>query len=105
MRITAFSIPKPKRFSYEPRFYDPKKELQEERERRVLRELENEAGDSVKAYKPMNKGDVKHYITFARPGKQKSSKGGILLRLITVILALTVALLVFYGTWVLVKLV
>jgi hypothetical protein len=105
MRISAFKVPKPKRFEYTPRFYDPQKELREERERRVLRELENEASGDAASYRPMDKGDVKHYISFGRASKSRRSTGGFMIRLITVILALTVALLVFYGAWVLVRLV
>jgi hypothetical protein len=105
MRITAFKIPKPKRFEYTPRYYDPQKELRDERERRILRELENESASDPAAYRPMGKGDARHYISFGRPSKTRMGSGGILIRLITVILALTVALLVFYGAWVLVRLV
>jgi len=104
MRIQAFKIQKPKRFEYIPRYYDAAKEMRAERNRRILRELENEAsGDTT--YRPMEKGDARHYISFGRARKAKTHRGTILVRLVTVILALTVALLVFYGTWVLVKLV
>ncbi len=105
MRITAFRIPKPKRFEYTPRYYDPQKELREERERRALRELENEKAGNTDGYRPIEKGDAKHYFSFSRPSSRRISRGGFLLRLITIILALTVALLVFYGAWVLVRLV
>jgi hypothetical protein len=105
MRITAFKIPKPRRFEYIPRYYDPQKEQREERTRRVLRELENESGQAAEGYRPMTSGDVKHYINFGRKLDRRGSRGGILIRIFTVILALTVALLVFYGAWVLVRLV
>jgi hypothetical protein len=105
MRITAFRIPKPKRFEYRPRFYDPDKEMREERNRRILRELENEDQSSDGHYTRMEKGDIRHYISFGRRRRSRAHRGSILLRIITVILALFVAILIFYGTFVLVKLV
>jgi len=105
MRITAFRIPKPKRFEYRPRFYDPEKEMREERNRRILRELENEEKSGGGEYTRMEKGDIRHHISFGRRGRSKAHRGSILLRIFTVILALIVALLIFYGTWVLVRLV
>lgn len=107
MRITAFKIPRAKRFEYIPRFYDPQKEMRRERERRILRELENEksSNEDASGYKPMGKGDVKHYFSYSRASGRRISRGNFLLRLITIVLALVVALLVFYGTFVLVKLV
>ena len=107
MRITAFKISKPKRFEYIPRYYDPQKEMREERNRRILRELENEAGPESdrSEYKPMQKGDVKHYMTYRRASSRRISRANFLIRIFTILLALTVALLVFYGAFVLVKLV
>lgn len=102
MRITAFKIQKPKRFEYTPRYYNPVTELRKERERRAMRELENEKGDS---FTPADKQEMGYQIRFNRPKSRRISKGGFLMRVITFVLALTVALLVFYGTWVLVKLV
>lgn len=104
MRIQAFKLQKPKRFDYTPRYYDPAKEMREERNRRILRELENESAAAT-TYRPMDKVDARHYIRFGQKRNARAHRGTILLRLVTVILALTVALLVFYGTWVLVKLV
>lgn len=105
-----FKTLRPKRFEYSPRYYDPQKELRDERNRRILRELENEKalGALSGTYRPMERGDMRHGISFGRQGRQGRSgghKGTILLRIFTVILALIVALLVFYGTWVLVRLV
>ncbi|MFO7722139.1 MAG: hypothetical protein R6V49_02850, partial [Bacteroidales bacterium] len=88
MRITAFKIPKPKRFEYTPRYYDPQRELREERERRVLRELENESSQDPSSYRPMGKADAKHYISFGRPSNARERSGGFMIRLITIILAL-----------------
>lgn len=103
MRITAFKMPRPKRFTYTPRYYDPAQELKEERERRIRRELENESAQGANDYRPMSVGELRHNMKFRRPPRMKEQKGGILLRVITLILALLVALLVFYGTWVLVR--
>lgn len=103
MRITAFKMPKPKRFEYTPRYYDPAQELKEERERRIRRELENESGQGDKEYRPISAGELRHNMKFKRPSRMVEQKGGILLRVVTLILALLVALLVFYGTWVLIR--
>jgi hypothetical protein len=104
---SIFTTPRAKRFEYEPRYYDPQKEVRDERNRRILRELDNEknSGSSTGVYRQMERGDMKHYISFGRKARSSAHKGTILLRIFTVILALVVALLVFYGTWVLVKLV
>ncbi len=103
MRITAFRLPKPKQFEYSPRYYDPAKELMQEREKRILRELENETVNTESGYKPISKDELRHNMRFKRPARPSGRKGGILLKLITMIMALLVALLVFYGTWVLVR--
>ncbi len=105
MRITAFKIPKPKRFEYIPRYYDAQKEMREERNRRIFRELENEEKSGEGSYKPMEKGDARHYFSYSSNKSYKRHRGTILIRVVTLILALTVALLVFYGTWILVRLV
>ncbi len=107
MHRSFFKALRPKRFEYSPRYYDPQKELREERNRRILRELENEKGLGALSgtYRPMERGDMRHSISFGRQGRSGAHKGTILLRIFTVILALIVALLVFYGTWVLVRLV
>lgn len=105
MRISIFKTPKPKRFEYIPRYYDAEKELRDERNRRILRELENEKQSQTEEYKPMTKGDMRRYIsTSHRRSSRRISAGGFLIKLFTIILALTVALLIFYGTFVLVKL-
>jgi hypothetical protein len=48
--------PKHQKFSFEPRFYDPKKEEREERERRIRLELENEKNKTVEGYESRIKG-------------------------------------------------
>src|SRR4026208_2356421 len=48
--------PKHQRFSFEPRFYDAKKEEREERERRIREELENQKNNSVEGYESRIKG-------------------------------------------------
>ncbi|HRZ42466.1 MAG TPA: hypothetical protein P5228_07170 [Bacteroidales bacterium] len=103
MRITVFKSPKHKRFEYTPRYYDPAQELREERERRIRRELENESGEKGGDYQPISVGELRHNLKFRRPPRMKEQKGGILLRVITLVLALLVAFLVLYGTWVLVR--
>ncbi len=105
MRISAFKISKAKRFEYKPRFYDARKEMREERNRRILRELENESAGSSGEYKPMAKGEMRHHFHYSRRRSARPHRGTLLLRVVTVILALVVALLVFYGTWWLVQLV
>ncbi len=105
MRISVFNTPRAKRFAYNPRYYDSRKEMREERERRILREIENEAGADQGNYTPVGKVELAHQLRFKRPESRRISRSGFLLRVITFVLALTVALLVFYGTWVLVKLV
>jgi len=39
MRLTFFHIPKPRRFNYQPVFYDEAKERRMERERRIREEM------------------------------------------------------------------
>jgi hypothetical protein len=103
MRITAFKLPKPKKFDYNPLYYNADKERREERERRINRDLEMETSDHAQAFRPMSKEDISHAIRFRRPERQKAGKSGMLVRVITIILALLVALFVLYGTYVLVK--
>ena len=107
MRITAFKISKPKRFEYIPRYYDPQEEMREERNRRIYRELANESGKEGdrSGYQSMKKGDVRHYMNYRRSPGRRISRSNFLIRIVTILLALIVALLVFYGAYVLVKLV
>ena len=48
--------PKHQRFSFEPRFYDARKEEREERNRRILQELKKEEGDGEAGYQTRIKG-------------------------------------------------
>lgn len=47
-----FSTPKPKSFHIEPRYWDPKKEEREARQRRINAELGIDDGGEYKAYIP-----------------------------------------------------
>lgn len=43
MKASFFYRPKPKKFEFKPRYYDKNKEERENREKRIKKEIENEA--------------------------------------------------------------
>jgi len=80
-----FHIPKPKRFSYKPRFYNEVEELRKEREVRLKREVEAEKqGRSTE----FSREGMANYIKFARRTRKKSN--------MRILVILVILLMLFY---------
>ena len=83
--------PRHQKFSFEPRFYDSRKEEQKERENRIKQELENEKNKTVEGYQSRIQG------SFHSARKRSSATSadlrtaliriGVLLFLVTMIVA------------------
>ncbi len=84
MRLSFFSLPKPRQFNYPPRYYDEEKERAEKRKK----ELEN-SGE-------MNKSDFGERLTSGWSRYQKSDKARQKKASISVIIYLFIAVLLLY---------
>lgn len=97
MKLVAFRTPKPKRFDYRPRYYDPEKEVREERKKRIARELLNEQ-NSDEEFVPQGSYDFRRYSRTANvQTKGIFSRARLWVTLVTILLALAVAALLFIG--------
>lgn len=90
-------LPKPKKFSFKPVYYDPEKEEKEERERRIKDELGiSEKWDPSKPYKAHIKGQFRKMKGFnTKSGEEQRRKSNNRLFLFIVLLAI-LAYFLFY---------
>ena len=89
-----FYIPGTKKFHITPRFYDPDKEEQDERERRIREELgiPEEKKDDGKPYRPNIKGQFR----IAQGGRSKSTENARRASNIRLIVLIVILVLIFY---------
>ncbi|HAN00845.1 MAG TPA: hypothetical protein DCQ26_19810 [Marinilabiliales bacterium] len=80
-----FKLPKQKKFTYKPRFYNEREELRKERFEKIKQEVEAEKDGKQSS---LNKGDLVNYIQMRRKAQKKSN--------LRVLLILTLLLLLFY---------
>lgn len=80
-----FHLPKSKRFSYQPRYYDEMKERREEREERIKKEIELEKQGKASR---ITKEDMANYIKMTRRTQKKSN--------IRLFVILALLLMIFY---------
>ncbi len=85
-----FQLPKSKRFSYKPRYYDERTEQRKEREAAIIKEVEAEKkGKPVR----LTKEDMDNYIQITRRTRKKSN-----MRLLVILaLLLLLAYYMFYN--------
>lgn len=98
--ISLFTkAPQHKRFSYEPRFYDPKEEERRDREERIRREVARERGEEpaeeTSSYRNRIQGSF--HSARRRSNKSKEVLNENLIRL-GILLFLTLELIAFF-TW------
>ncbi len=94
MRITTFKIPRPKKFEYQPRYYDADKERAVEREKRIARELENQKKSASGDYIPASKSDLRFGFRNSRSGiTEPMQRTRFLIKLVTLVLAVVITLL------------
>ncbi len=84
MRLSFFSLPKPKQFSYAPRYYNEEKERAEQRKK----ELENTDGSGKPAFGDRLTKSWDRYKKMERTSQRKAN--------ISVIIYLFVAILLLY---------
>jgi hypothetical protein len=82
-----FSLPKNKRFTFTPRYYDERAEMRKERNEQIKREVEAEREGKKSRF---TKEEMAHYIKMTRRTQKKSN-----MRLL-VILALLLAIFYFF---------
>jgi Flp pilus assembly protein TadB len=87
--------PKHQKFSFEPRFYDAKKEEREERERRIRQQLENEKTGDIAGFETRIKGSF--HSARKRSSASQADLRASLMRI--AILLFLVALIVAYLQW------
>ena len=87
--------PKHQKFSFEPRFYDPKKEEMQERENRIRQELENEKHKTVDGYRSRIQGSF--HSARKRAQATSSDLQSALIR--TVVLLFLVVFIIAYLQW------
>jgi Flp pilus assembly protein TadB len=87
--------PKHQKFSFEPRFYDAKKEEREERERRIRQQLENEKTGEINGFETRIKGSF--HSARKRSSTSQADLQASLMRI--GILLFLVAMLVAYLQW------
>jgi Flp pilus assembly protein TadB len=87
--------PKHQKFSFEPRFYDAKKEEREERERRIRQQLENEQTGDIAGFETRIKGSF--HSARKRSSASQADLRASLMRI--AILLILVALIVAYLQW------
>ena len=80
-----FKLPKNRRFSYKPRYYNEMAEKRKEREERIRKEVEAEKSGN---YQSDASEELSNYITIARRTKKKSN--------IRLFVILVILLLIFY---------
>ena len=93
MAIRFFYLPRGRKYNYQPRYYDERKEELERRKQRIDRELEREKGVTDDTYVPNIKGQMRKHLT-VRKKARKASTGRLL-----IILAV-----LFFITWLLIRL-
>ncbi|MBI3220435.1 MAG: hypothetical protein HYZ44_13055 [Bacteroidetes bacterium] len=92
--ISLFTkAPQHQRFSYRPRYYDPKKEEMQEREERIRRELELERGAHAEAgdYRKRIAGSFQAARKRSKPSAEKSAvimRFGVLLFMTLLLMAM-----------------
>lgn len=85
-----FKLPKNRRFSYKPRYYNEREELRKEREAAIIKEVEAEKqGKRTK----LTKDEMDNYIQLTRRTRKKSN-----IRLLVILaLLLLLAYYMFYN--------
>lgn len=89
MAIKFFYLPKGRKFNYQPRYYDERKEELERRKRRIDRELGLEQnGKGKDVFVPQIKGQMRKYMKTAKKQRKTSN--------IRMLIILAVLLLISY---------
>ena len=91
-----FHTPGTKKFGFTPRFYDPDKEVRDERERRIKEELGivDEKVDDGKPYRPNIKGQFRNHSGLSRSSEEARRSQN--RRLIWIILVLAIVIYLFF---------
>jgi hypothetical protein len=75
--------PPNRKFSFTPRFYDPKEEERKEREERIRRELkQNEEGESIESYSAYRSRIAGSFRSAKRTASRQNNPSASLIRLI-----------------------
>ena len=73
MAIKFFYLPKGRKFSYQPRYYDERKEELERRKQRIDRELALEEGNSLDEYIPQIRGEMRKHLKYRKKQRKAST--------------------------------
>lgn len=93
MPIRFFYLPRGRKYNYQPRFYDERKEELERRKRRIDRELGLEEDEANKdMYVPQIKGEMRRHLKVVNK-KRKRTSTTIMLVVLAFLLFLTYMLL------------
>lgn len=87
MAIRIFHIPKNKKFSYKPRFYDEQKEDLENRIEQIKREMGKSDNKGDKPYTPNIKGRMRGNSRRSQEDRQKSNMRLIFIFIILALIA------------------
>mgnify|MGYP006290547801 CR=1 FL=1 len=74
MAIRFVYLPRGRKYNYQPRYYDERKEELERRKRRIDRELGlEEEGKNTDVYVPHIKGEMRRHLKIANKKRKKTS--------------------------------
>ena len=73
MAIRFFYLPKGRKYNYQPRYYDERKEELERRKRRIDRELGLDEEASGESYIPNIKGQMRKHLKTRKKAKKAST--------------------------------
>ncbi len=73
MPIRFFYLPKGRKYNYQPRYYDERKEELERRKRRIDRELGLDEENSQDVYIPDIKGQMRKHLKTRKKAKKAST--------------------------------
>jgi len=88
MAIRFFYLPKGRKYNYQPRYYDERKEELERRKRRIDRELGLDPDAPKDQYIPSIKGQMRKHLKVRKKARKASS--------IRMVIILAVLLLITY---------
>jgi hypothetical protein len=88
MAIRFFYLPKGRKYNYQPRYYDERKEELERRKKRIDRELGLDENASSDMYIPNIKGQMRKHLKVRKKARKSSS--------IRMVIILAVLLLITY---------
>jgi len=73
MAIRFFYLPKGRKYNYQPRYYDERKEELERRKRRIDRELGLDENASGQGYIPSIKGQMRKHLKVRKKARKAST--------------------------------